>query len=630
MSVFKISALAAGQIDIKVSVRAKNEAGRYSALQTFTLRILGSKPIVKATVAIAPDSTAKDSITIVKGGMAYFSATVFAPFGGIDSLQWTFGDGSPSLIAPDSNTRIGHLYDTAGAFAAVFKVKTVGGNTVSDTVFVKVTKPVIAPPSYIGPANNDTARITTDTIRLVWHAVAGAGIAYNVYYDYQNTIPNIKVASLLTDTSLMIAVKNGQAYYWAVETVSPKGTGRGTPWNFIVKIGSGNNPPSFTSKPSDMTAIAGTGIQYLDTVHAVDEDGIIRFAFVDSIAGMRLVDSVITWTPAAADTGKKPVSVVVKDDKGATDTLIWTIDVVGIVNTAPRFITKATDMTAVSLVGKEYIDTVHATDIDKDTIRYSFKAKPAGMVITDSIITWNPAASDTGAKTVTAMVTDNKGAKDSLTWTIMVTKLSSDATLSSLAVSAGKLLPSFDPAILLYYDTVEAAKITMTPKANNAFAGITVNGKADPSGTASDSINLVLGVNVIRIKVTSQDSSVTKSYEISVMRNPVWEFLGNAGFSAGAVEDVKLKIYNGTPYVAFRDLGTSGKATVMKYASNTWSPVGAAGISDGAVDDVGFDIGLDGTLFVAYKDSANGNKATVMKNSGNGWTVVGGGRVYKR
>jgi hypothetical protein len=89
-----------------------------------------------------------------------------------------------------------------------------------------------------------------------------------------------------------------------------------------------NTPPEFTSKTLDMTATATVGVAYTDTVHAVDLDkDPITFAFKDSITGMVLKDSIITWTPANADTGNKSVAMLVKDVGNATDSLRWNIRV---------------------------------------------------------------------------------------------------------------------------------------------------------------------------------------------------------------------------------------------------------------------------------------------------------------
>ncbi len=87
-----------------------------------------------------------------------------------------------------------------------------------------------------------------------------------------------------------------------------------------------NHTPVFTSIPSDMEDTAYVNTEYKDTVHATDIDGdVLTFSFIDSVTGMVLTDSIITWTPNVNDTGSNSVSVQVSDGNGGYDTLSWTI-----------------------------------------------------------------------------------------------------------------------------------------------------------------------------------------------------------------------------------------------------------------------------------------------------------------
>jgi hypothetical protein len=58
-------------------------------------------------------------------------------------------------------------------------------------------------------------------------------------------------------------------------------------------------------------------------------------------------------------------------------------------------------------VGSAYTDTILALDADNDTVAYQLSAGPAGMAVgPNGIITWTPAAGDTGFNTVTLRVWD--------------------------------------------------------------------------------------------------------------------------------------------------------------------------------------------------------------------------------
>ena len=101
-----------------------------------------------------------------------------------------------------------------------------------------------------------------------------------------------------------------------------------------------------------------------------------------------------------------------------------------------------------------------------------------------------------------------------------------------------------------------------------------------------------------------------------------WEYVGNPGFSNGIVEYTSLYVYNGTPYVAYRDSGNSSKATVMMFNGSNWIPVGNRGFSGGRADCTSLYV-YDGTPYVAYRDLENSGYVTVMRYNGIEWEYVG-------
>jgi hypothetical protein len=380
--------------------------------------------------------------------MAQFRGSAIAPFGGIDTMEWIFGDGT-QWIASDTSANVGHSYDTNGTFKAIFRVRDAVGNIVRDTLKIIVQKPSIPAPLYVYPNNNDTVKTTSDSVKLVWHAVSGTSIKYNVYLS-KNTTPgsNEKVVSLTSDTFAYVAIVKGNRYSWKVESVSSSAQQAGVPWSFVVVSGVlNNNPPVFSTKPTDMLDTATVGKLYKDTVKAADIDGdSVKYVFNDSIIGMTLTSGVITWTPVKADTGSHTVSILAKDGKGGLDTLTWSIRVMdtAAANHMPVFTTLPAAMRDSAFVGKLYRDTVNATDPDGDSLRYAFKDSVVGMSIgiINGIIQWTPVKADTGSHTVSVFAKDGKGGLDTLTWTIKVgdtASLKPHITLQpdSLVVTAG-------------------------------------------------------------------------------------------------------------------------------------------------------------------------------------------------
>lgn len=93
---------------------------------------------------------------------------------------------------------------------------------------------------------------------------------------------------------------------------------------------------------------------------------------------------------------------------------------------------------------------------------------------------------------------------------------SSNAALSDLVVSAGPLVPAFDPDTLVYGVVVGLAtgSTTVTPTAVDPGAGVRVNGVPTASGTASDPIPLPLGPNAVTVAVRAEDGVTTRTYTV--------------------------------------------------------------------------------------------------------------------
>ncbi|SEL75534.1 Listeria/Bacterioides repeat-containing protein [Paenibacillus sp. cl141a] len=94
-----------------------------------------------------------------------------------------------------------------------------------------------------------------------------------------------------------------------------------------------------------------------------------------------------------------------------------------------------------------------------------------------------------------------------------------DADLSGLALSHGTLAPAFNPAVTSYISHVgnRITEIRITPSVSDPQATVTINGKAESGGQASDPISLAVGSNSIHLVVTAQNGT-TKTYAVDVTR----------------------------------------------------------------------------------------------------------------
>jgi len=119
------------------------------------------------------------------------------------------------------------------------------------------------------------------------------------------------------------------------------------------------------------------------------------------------------------------------------------------------------------------------------------------------------------------------------TYTVTVTRLSSDATLSALALSSGTLSPTFDSGTASYTATVgnSVSSITITPTIAQADA--TTVQYLGATGSTAFTGTLAVGPNVIRTVVTAQDGTTTSTYTVTVTRLSNDATLSNASVVKG-------------------------------------------------------------------------------------------------
>lgn len=175
-----------------------------------------------------------------------------------------------------------------------------------------------------------------------------------------------------------------------------------------------------------------------------------------------------------------------------------------------------------------------------------------------------------GENPVSIVVISNTGSK---TYTINITRLSSDCLLSALTLSSGNLSPVFDPQVLSYKAAVESdiEKVTVLATAADAASKIKIN------GSTATSVVLSMGDNVINVAVTATDGSV-KTYSVTVTRKYVDKISVTApdinGVYSAAVPDYTPKLKD-TDELTF----TLGSDTVQIPASTLKTYFGAGGLT---------------------------------------------------
>jgi len=143
-----------------------------------------------------------------------------------------------------------------------------------------------------------------------------------------------------------------------------------------------------------------------------------------------------------------------------------------------------------------------------------------------------------GSNPITTVVTAQDGTTTE-TYTVTVTRAPSVvATLSSLKTSKGTFSPAFSSTKTSYAGSVVngVTSITITPTASDPTATIKVNGAVVASGSASQTLPLVVGANSFNTKVTAQDGTTIIIYTLVITRGPsANDYLSNLKPSAGSL-----------------------------------------------------------------------------------------------
>ena len=556
-----------GSTSLTIAVRAVSDSGLYSSKTSLSIKILSTKPVVSASVYSSSNTVSGDSVTILQNDMAQFRGSAIAPFGGIDTMEWIFGDGS-QWIASDTSANVGHSYDTNGTFKAVLKVRDAVGNIVCDTLKVIVQKPSIPAPSYVYPNNNDTVRTTSDTVQLSWNAVSGTSVKYNVYLSSQNITPgaNEKIDSLIAKTSANVVLVPGKRYYWYIEAVSSNAKQKGVVWSFVVISGVPNNhPPVFVTTPVQMRDSASVGKVYCDTVHATDPDGdTLQYSLISSISSMTLgtASGIVQWTPVKADTGTHSVGILASDGKGGLDTLTWTI-IVSDTSTAlmrPSITVQPKSQTVTA--GQNDTFSVTATG----TAPLSYQWYQNGTVISgatsSSYIILNVQAANAGTYTVTI----------------------SNGTLPN-ATSTGAVL-TVTPASKV------APSIATQPKSDTVTAGQNVTFSVTATGTAPFSYQwyqngtAISGATSSSYSISNIQAPNVGTYTVAVFNGTLPNATSNgAVLILNPITDIDGNVYStvtiGTQVWMVENLKTTryndGSAIPLVTDNTTWGTLGSSG-----------------------------------------------------
>jgi hypothetical protein len=229
----------------------------------------------------------------------------------------------------------------------------------------------------------------------------------------------------------------------------------------------------------------------------------------------------------APNGSQKTYTVTVNRAAPASDNNLSALSVTG-QTLSPAF-TAATLNYTVAVASNVTSVNVSATKSDPNAVMSGSVTAGAGQATGQATVALGGAPSSTP---VSILVTAPNGSQKTYTVTVnRAAPANSNNNLSSLAVSAGPLNPSFVQSTTGYTVTVPTTTLntTVTAIVADSTATLTINGAAATSGVPMGPIALAIGANPIQIQVTAQDGT-PKIYTVTVNREaPV---SGNSNLSA--------------------------------------------------------------------------------------------------
>jgi hypothetical protein len=184
------------------------------------------------------------------------------------------------------------------------------------------------------------------------------------------------------------------------------------------------------------------------------------------------------------------------------------------------------------------------------------------------------------------------------------------------------------PAFSVAEGTYDAAQsVAITCSTGGATIYYTTDGSTPIVGTSTtytSAIDVAAGDTTTITAIAVATDYANSDAARGTFHVRTWETVGGAGFSGGEVYDVSLALDGtGTPYVGYRDLSASNKATVMKFGGSSWAALGGIGVSAAGAYYTSLAVDSADVAYIAYSDASVSGKATVRKYTGASWTTLG-------
>ncbi|WDQ16485.1 FG-GAP-like repeat-containing protein [Rhodopirellula sp. P2] len=448
---FALSGLDAGTYNIKPDVPAgwADSAGR------------DGLDVVLAADAIATDNdfVLEPTNTSVIGGVHF----VTMPSTEIEARQ-TFryaaiamGIGQPAItydlsLAPEGMAVDPHTgftawrptIDQVGEHLVILRATDASGSISLHDFYLNVTAPN-TPPAIRGIGILPVSENQPQDDRPRFPAPTTAYVDVNYSYDViAQDAESTELTFTLTQspTSATIAPMTGRiewppsgsdvgSHDFTVEVMDAAGATTSATWTVAVE---NTSPATFPLEVTLPRSTAAVTTNYFSRISARDAIGRpVTWALATGPAELTVSsDGTIEWTPSNSQLGEHAVELEATTADGDTETVSFTVNVLGRLQNAAPVIQSQPHLSAT--IDQTFQYDILVSDADRDIHAFTLLEGPIGMSVHPSLgsVVWNPAADQMGEHDVLLQVSDPSGATAEQSFTLKVSRFGGPPRITSV------------------------------------------------------------------------------------------------------------------------------------------------------------------------------------------------------
>ena len=507
-----------------------------------------TQSLIAAFVSLASDDFYSGFTSIIGlaiPGCYYCNTNYNAPGASPNRSLYTFFGNASTLASSVSVGLVKHDGTTPQTGGQLFldtgNTLLIGTSTTTTYDASWLGGPANAPAKAIRLLGRDTPMSTSAAASGITAAAATLngtvnpnGLASTVCFEYGLTTaygssvaatPSLLTGDASTAVSAILGgLPPGTTYHYRVSATNTAGTSNGADMTFAtlstnanlsdLALGSGTLAPAFSSATTEYTASVGS-----DSIT-------IMPTLADATAMVRINGSVVASgsfsTPIPLLPGANVINTMVTAGDGIT-TRTYHVTVARVnADLASLTISAGTLSPSFDSATSAYTASVSNTTTSI-TATPTVVDAAATVKINGSIVASGhesaPIQLAVGANIISIAVSTRDGIATN-TYTVALTRVSTDASLAACWPSAGTLSPAFESTTTSYVMAVPFAvtSLRLAPVLADASATVRIRGSLTSSGCFSDAIQLAPGSNIIDAVVTAQDETTTETYHVTVTR----------------------------------------------------------------------------------------------------------------